>query len=425
MADRLLRLEKACRQNPDSPLFARLADLYLRRGKVFRALNLCEKGCERFPGYTTGFQILSKCYEAQGELEEARRALDRALDLDSESPGGFKQLSRIYQDLGMSDMALKSLEQAAQLDPLDQNLSEQVDQLACALRVESTTEPEEAFDVLPEEASDTAPPEVDTEIDQVDYLEPESGDVGDAGEEDLEMDDRPQDSAEEPVFAEEVDAEPEEPAEAAWREESSASQPDAGELDDGGVDDIVSLDAQTLADRPETSSVVETERDDPASDSRIDEDLQEEDSRLEEQEEVASPATAEDSVEAPIPQKPASRSRNHSGGVNAVSGLAPRDDDELLRMFQEIEAQQTQGTASDSSSPTGESGLSSIAEGDTATSGEDSDRQIATVTLAEIYTIQGLTRRAIDTYEQIIEQDPGNKTIRQKLADLKRGTKNS
>ena len=74
MFGRVEKLEKACSQNPDVPLFARLADLYLHRGMVHRALALCEEGCERFPSYATGYMILGKCYEAQEKLEAARMA---------------------------------------------------------------------------------------------------------------------------------------------------------------------------------------------------------------------------------------------------------------------------------------------------------------------------------------------------------------
>ncbi len=133
MFSRAAKLEKACSQNPDAPLFARLADLYLHRGMAHRALALCEQGCERFPDYSTGYVILSKCYEAQRELEAARIAIDKALRLDPENPGGFVHLSRIYQNLGIPTLALKSLQQAASLDPFSEDLSAQLDQLVSAI----------------------------------------------------------------------------------------------------------------------------------------------------------------------------------------------------------------------------------------------------------------------------------------------------
>jgi len=153
MFDDLGKVEKLYRQHPQSPLFARLAHLYLRRGKVERALALCQEGCRRFPHYPTGYLILGQCYQAQGQLEEARSATDQALRLDPENPAGFMRLSKIYQDLGIATLALKSLQQAARFDPLSENLAEQVDQLTYAVRVESAA----AAPGAPE-ATDMRPP---------------------------------------------------------------------------------------------------------------------------------------------------------------------------------------------------------------------------------------------------------------------------
>ena len=50
---------------------------------------------------------------------------------------------------------------------------------------------------------------------------------------------------------------------------------------------------------------------------------------------------------------------------------------------------------------------------------EDEDRQrITTLTLAEIYAIQGLNQKAIETYRDLLEQDPENDFIRRKLQEL-------
>ena len=92
MASRLAKLEKAYRQNPDSPLFARLADLYLKRGKAESALELCLQGCQNFPEYATGFLVLAKCYEESGAVGEARDALDQALRIDPVNPKAYERL---------------------------------------------------------------------------------------------------------------------------------------------------------------------------------------------------------------------------------------------------------------------------------------------------------------------------------------------
>ncbi len=135
---RLSKLEKTYRRNPQSTLFAHLADLYLHKNQVSRALSLCEAGCKLFPNYASGFAILSKCHHARGDLEDARRAQQKALDLDPENPGGLVRLAEIYRDQDRPVQALESLQRAACLDDLNPESKELMDRLTFALRVEST-----------------------------------------------------------------------------------------------------------------------------------------------------------------------------------------------------------------------------------------------------------------------------------------------
>ncbi|MEE2658082.1 MAG: tetratricopeptide repeat protein [Candidatus Latescibacterota bacterium] len=88
-----------------------------------RAQVLCQKGCERFPGYPTGFLVLSRCYESQGMWEQARIALDQGLRLDPANPAGFRRLSRIYRQLGNDTLARKCLERALEQDPLSEGIT--------------------------------------------------------------------------------------------------------------------------------------------------------------------------------------------------------------------------------------------------------------------------------------------------------------
>ncbi|MYA22910.1 MAG: tetratricopeptide repeat protein, partial [Gemmatimonadetes bacterium] len=146
MADSIAKLEKALRRDPDSPRFARLADLFLKRGHIERAIELCQKGCASFPDYATGFIVLSKCYEKQGNLEKAREAMGQALRIDPENPSGHKRLAHLFEQLGIAPQALQSLRQAAYFDPFDPSLAEQIDRFARQTHQEAS-EPEEATTV--------------------------------------------------------------------------------------------------------------------------------------------------------------------------------------------------------------------------------------------------------------------------------------
>ena len=245
MPGKLAKLEKAHRQNPDVPFFARLADFYLSQGKIHKALSLCEKGCERFPDYIAGFTVLSKCYEAQGELEEARKAVARALRLDPENPGGFRRLSKIYIDQGNPEFALKSLQQAAHIDPYSEEVNEELDQLSAIISKEtiaSTFEDEEsAVDVSGEDSE-----EYELLKDEDEDVEYELVEVEDEGDEDDE---------------DEEDIEPEEDDEDEDEEEEDAvlqAELEAPEVSEGTSEDEVEIEVDLDTDNEEIADLEST-----------------------------------------------------------------------------------------------------------------------------------------------------------------------
>ena len=65
------KLGKICAKNPTSILFARLADGFLRQGKVKQAVEICRRGLRYRPSYVTGHLVMGNCHLAVGRLEEA------------------------------------------------------------------------------------------------------------------------------------------------------------------------------------------------------------------------------------------------------------------------------------------------------------------------------------------------------------------
>ena len=67
--------------NPQSPLFARLADLYIGKEKAVEAVKLTEEGIKLFPNYYAGYIVLGKSHLALNEFSKAITAFEKALEL--------------------------------------------------------------------------------------------------------------------------------------------------------------------------------------------------------------------------------------------------------------------------------------------------------------------------------------------------------
>jgi len=82
--DEIERLEDKLLENIESPVFARLAALYIEKGDYLHAVTLCDRGTEKYPEYATGFllralalQNLEKYKESIQNFRKVREILPR------------------------------------------------------------------------------------------------------------------------------------------------------------------------------------------------------------------------------------------------------------------------------------------------------------------------------------------------------------
>jgi len=95
MSDDLQNLIERYRRGNDSRLFAPLADGYRKSGEVDKAIEILEKGLEKFPRYASAHVILAKCYYDKGATERAKAEFRRVLELDGENMVALKFMGDI------------------------------------------------------------------------------------------------------------------------------------------------------------------------------------------------------------------------------------------------------------------------------------------------------------------------------------------
>jgi len=76
-----LRYYEQWQKDPDSVVFAPIADFFLRYGLVKDAQKICEQGLKRHPNLTTGRLVMAKVYIAQEKLDEAANELNNVFNI--------------------------------------------------------------------------------------------------------------------------------------------------------------------------------------------------------------------------------------------------------------------------------------------------------------------------------------------------------
>lgn len=126
-ATSIAQLERICRKNPASILFARFADGMLRSGNVERATEICRAGLRYRPFYPTGHLVMGRCHMAAGRLDEARREFHETLVLDQDNPAACWLLGMVERRLGFEKQALQYFKSALAVDPMSRLLVAEMD----------------------------------------------------------------------------------------------------------------------------------------------------------------------------------------------------------------------------------------------------------------------------------------------------------
>ena len=113
-------LESRYEKNPNTLLFARLADVYIREGRIDEAIEICLKGIQANPSYVTGNFILGKAYLAKGEYSKAELELKKVLAYDRQFPTAHKFLGDLMIRMGYESKAHAHHRDLWHLDPLEE-----------------------------------------------------------------------------------------------------------------------------------------------------------------------------------------------------------------------------------------------------------------------------------------------------------------
>lgn len=116
-SDEIQRFEEQYRRQPDTLVFARLADAYRKAGQPERALAVLEDGLLRHPDYPSGHIVRARTLRDLGRVDETLESFRRVLELDGGNLVAIMELAGLADERGDADEALHWYGQLVQIDP--------------------------------------------------------------------------------------------------------------------------------------------------------------------------------------------------------------------------------------------------------------------------------------------------------------------
>jgi len=120
------KYKKMYRENPDSKVFAPLADFYRKKGKQNKALVILKEGIKKYPRYILGYLGLANCYFDLGKYELAYDTIKPLVNNNRENIKLQKLFARICERTNRSYEAMETYKYIQFLDPKDEQASKRL-----------------------------------------------------------------------------------------------------------------------------------------------------------------------------------------------------------------------------------------------------------------------------------------------------------
>ncbi len=134
--DDLKYLEAKLKKNPNSILFARLADAYASIDRIDDSIQICENGLRKHPYYVTGHYIISKCYLKKKQFDHAEKELKRVLLFDPEYIAAHRDYGDLMAQIGWNSSCERSYEKIQSIDPFNKKAKEKIKQIKENLKLD-------------------------------------------------------------------------------------------------------------------------------------------------------------------------------------------------------------------------------------------------------------------------------------------------
>ena len=127
LEDRIVKCQKILGTDPNSQIFAALAEALRKKGELDKAFRTCQSGLKIHPNYGPAHTVMAKINLDRGQYDWAEAELKRARELEGPSRASDLLMAEIYIYKGTFDEAISILKILLEGDPNSQHIRKLLD----------------------------------------------------------------------------------------------------------------------------------------------------------------------------------------------------------------------------------------------------------------------------------------------------------